>query len=118
MNAALLNSAETAIVEAMRLGHTIQIVSAEPIPAPAVSPFMAKMLALNGTNINRSTSRLPAAKVRTIMGVRGVFWAGYVDGEYRIGTCRITKSGHLHKFARRYDGAFFNSAAELERLNG
>ena len=120
MNAALLNSAESAIIEAMRLGHTIQIVAAEPIPVPSVptvSAFMSKMLKLNGTAINRRrVSNRPAAVINTVKGRRGVFWVGYKNGEFRIGTCKMTVDGYLHQM-NRFDGCFFQAAESLEAFN-
>ena len=120
MNAALLNNAETAVVTAMRTGHTIQIVPAAPIPmssAPKPSAsFMARIDALNGTNIYRGTSHRPAMVVNTVKGKRGVFWVGYKNGELRVGTCKVTLDGYLHK-RNKFDGSFFQSAASLADYN-
>lgn len=78
--------------------------------------FADRMLALNGTNLNRWSGVRPAAIVTTAKGRRGVFWAGYKNGVFRIGTCKITDGGLCYK-PNRFDGCWFDSLEKLAEFN-
>jgi hypothetical protein len=109
----VLSDAEIAAVLAARNGNAVAIVDA-PVAAP--TGFIDRMLALNGTNLNRWAGVRPAAVINTKKGRRGVFWVGYKNGVLRIGTCKITDAGRCYK-PNKYDGAWFDDAETLALLN-
>lgn len=112
-----LTADELALIARRRAGEIK--VDVEPPVTATPTGFMGRMLALNGTNLNRWNRNRPVAVINTIKGKRGVFWVGYSTkhpGELRVGTCKVTGDGFCYK-PNKFDGAFYNNASELADLN-
>lgn len=116
-NLVLLSADELAFINANRAnGFVPDAVLPVEKPLSKGATFLDKIEALGDVNLNRSRGVYPAMVVNTSRGKRGIFWAGVKNGTLRVGTCKMTEIGRLHK-PNKFDGRWFQDATDLLPYN-
>ena len=94
-------------------------------PVVTTTTVVSTVVGLNSTTViaqlhaipdgTKAVNGVPLLRVKTIKGVRGVFWKGEGRGHKlpSVGTKKITNGGKLYRGRGQFTGMFFNKISEL-----